>query len=261
MNCDRITQAYQRCTRLWVGSAFLGAMLLSIPASAQQAAPVAAAQLSARPSSPTPTLAWSQENALFLALRSTTYATPDASFDALGSKTGYLGAQFEVGVDLGEALLPGFRGYLIYSGGGYPDRARFGGELELSWERHMVMVAADYGPELWGIFRPSVRLGGGYSLQTLQTDISGITRTGHAHGVAGFGSVNLELFTPKGFLGRAQVGLVVEYGGMLQTGATFDEMEAPDGSEGDWTHQQASMGELRGSGSFATAGAELRINF
>lgn len=259
MNCDKITPSCRRYTGLWVGSIILGATLLASPASAQEDA---AAELSVRQTPRAPTIAWSQQSAMFVTLRSATATTPDASFDAISEKSGYVGPQLEVGVDLGEAVLPGLRGYAIYSGGGYPQRARLGGELELTWSRQMLMLAADYGPELWGVFRPSLRLGGGYSLQSLETDIRGVTRHGFAHGLVGFGALNLALYTPRGLLGRMQVGLVAEYGGLLQTGASFEDMEQPEGhSDGDWTHQQASLGELRGSGQFVTAGAELRIDF
>lgn len=256
---------------LLVRSFFLGAMLLSTTLlsttanaqepNAQDAAPAADANISAAQKAPTPTLAWSDANALIATMRSATYDTPSDSFDAFGNDAIYIAAQFEVGYDFGDALLPGLRGYMIYSAGGYSTRSRFDGALDLRWRRDLVMAAADFGPELWGVFRPSLRLGGGYSLQTLKTEIHNTARTGRAHGAAGFGSVNLELYTPKGFLGRAQVGVVVEAGGMLQTGATFDTMKESGSGDGGWTHEQASLGELNASGRFVTAGAELIINF
>src|SRR5690554_5100608 len=138
MNCYKITQTHPLWSGLLVGSFVLGATLLSTPVSAQEAVPEAELSVRQAAPTPTPTVAWSEDNALFFSLRSATYETPDASFDAVASADGYLAAQLEVGYDLGAVLLPGLRGYAIYSGGGYPDRSRFGGALDLSWERHLL---------------------------------------------------------------------------------------------------------------------------
>lgn len=249
---------------LLVGSLVLGATLLSATASAQEPsaqeiAPSADAHISAGQKAPT--LGWSKESALLATVRSATYETPHDSFDAFGGDATYTGVQVEVGYDFGAALLPGLRGYIIYSGGGHPSISRFDGALDLKWRRDLVMAAVDFGPELWGVFRPSLRVGGGYSLQTLKTEVHKTARTGRVPGAAGFGAVNLALYTPREFLGSAQVGLVVEAGGMLQTGATFDNMEENGSTGGDWTHKQASLGELNASGRFATVGVELNISF
>ncbi|AWV90243.1 hypothetical protein DN745_13255 [Bradymonas sediminis] len=239
----------------------LGATLMSAPASAQEAVSAEPAEATIKMREPTPTLTWSQEDAIIINIRSATYDTPDDSFDAFGSDANYMAGQIEVGYDLGAILLPGLRGYLIYSGGGFEKQSRFNGALDLGWRRDMVMVAADYGPELWGFFRPSLRLGGGYSVQTLDTTIDGIERQDRGHGAAGFGALSLEFFTPKGFLSNVQVGVVVEAGGLLQTNATFDEMEVDGGEDDGWAHEQTSLGTLKASGKFVTAGAEVIVSF
>lgn len=262
MNCLKMTQnRHLVLSGMVVGTFFLGATLLSTTANAQDNAAAGDANLSVRHEEPTPRVQWSDTNGLVVSIRSATFETPDDSFDAFGGDADYTGGQVEVGYDFGATVVPGLRGYLIYSGGGYATKSRFGGQVDLGWRRDLLMVAADFGPELWGFFRPSIRFGGGYARQTLETEIGGIDRTGHDHGIAGFGAVSLEFFTPRGFFNGFQIGLAVEAGGLLQSSASFDEMQTDGGTNGDWSHRQVDLGELSASGRFVSAGAELIVPF
>jgi hypothetical protein len=204
-----------------------------------------------------PTVYWSEQAALVLSMRSATFDLSDESFEAFGDDD-YTSGQVEVGYGLGESLLPGLRGFVIYSGGGIGTRRLFGGELRMDWRRDLFMLAAGWGPELWGFFRPSVRLGGGYALQSVEMETSGPKMTDYAHDLAGFAAISVEFFTPENFLGAFRLGLLVESGYLAQTSANFDEFSR----DGDgWTQQEAALGDLSASGEFFNIGVGLTLPF
>ncbi len=219
----------------------LAALCISTGASAQQ------------PPAPAP-VQWSQRGELHVELRLPSYLTSDPSFDALSDDEQYTGGLLAVGYDLDKwTRVPGLRGYLAYAGGGLSP-SRFDGQMQLDWNRALFMAMADWGPQLWGFVRPSVRLGAGYALQSLDVTTTGATKSDYAHDLAGLGSLGLEVSTPHPLWGSMRLGLTGEFGYLAQTTATFDEL---GGSSGGWNRQEAALGDLNANGWFWDVGVGL----
>ncbi len=192
---------------------------------------------------------------LLFELRGQTHYVSDDSFDALSDTSDHGGGLLGVGYALGE-VLPGLRAHLLYAGGDASTR-RFDGAVDLNWERLLFMAAADWGPEFYGTVRPYARLGAGYALQYLELETTGSPKDDHAHDLAALGSVGLEAYTPRDFLGRFRLGLIGQFGYIAQTTATFDELDA-DGDD-EWERDQAAMGDLDTNGLFWDIGLGLRV--
>jgi hypothetical protein len=205
------------------------------------------------------TLSFSQSPELIFELRALSFHPTDSSFDALSDDDTYTGGMLGAGYDIGRLTVPGLRAYLLYFGGG-TDIERFDGDLDMSWSRNLFMAAADFGPELFCFFRPSARLGVGYALQELDFETSGASRDDYAHDLVGLGSIGLEFFTPKDFLGPLRFSLIGEFGYQAQTQASFDEFSAEHAEDDPWVRQEASLGELNTDGLFWDLGVGIRMD-
>ena len=201
---------------------------------------------------------WSERNELIAEFRGPTFYATDSTFDAVSDDDTYSDAMLGVGYDLGERTVPGLRGLFLFHGGGL-SQDRFQGATQLDWHRNLFLVGADWGPELWGVFRPAVRLGAGYALQNLEVNTTGPTRDDYAHDLAGLGQVTFALSTPRDWLGPVSVGFIGGLGYLAQTSATFDELEAGYGGEDPWTYEQADLGEINASGVFWDLGVSVRL--
>ncbi len=253
MNSTKLTKKARPFARASAVGCFLAALSLSMTASAQDNSPVdAAAEADAQPE----TLAFSEEPELLFELRVPSYYPTDSSFDAFSDDDNYTGGMLGAGYDLGELTVPGLRAYLLYFGGG-ADQERFDGDLDLTWSRNLFVAAADYGPTLWDVLRPSARIGAGYALQALEVDTATSIKDDYAHDFVGLGSLGFELSTPRGMLGSVRLSLLGEFGYQLQTTATFDELES--GGSGDFEVQEASFGDLNTNGVFWDLGVGLRV--
>lgn len=243
------TQLTKRICTLGILAA---AVCLSTSAFAQQAGQDA--QMSAN-FDPEP-VAFSQEPDLLFELRVPSFYPTDASFDAFSDDDQYSGGMLGAGYDIGSFTLPGLRAYLLYVGGGV-DQTRFDGDLDLSWSRNLFLAAADWGPELCGIFRPSARVGAGYALQALEVDTATSIKDDYAHDVVGLGSLGFELSTPEGMLGSVQLSFLGEFGYQAQTDANWDELGG--GGNGGFETQEASLGDLNTNGWFWDLGIGVKV--
>lgn len=234
---------------------FLATLCLATAASAQTGAAWDQSTQATTKTSFEP-IAFPQRDELFGELRATTFGTDDRSFDALSDDEQYTAGMFGVGWDLGRLTVPGLRALVLYSGGGV-EQSRFGGQANLDWYRNLFLAAADWGPTFFDTIRPSARLGAGYALQSLDVQTTGPAKHDYAHDFAGFGSLGLEVSTPRQFLGPVRLSLLGEFGYLGQTTATFDELDGSQG--GDFSYQQASMGDLSTSGWFWDVGAGVRL--
>jgi hypothetical protein len=240
----------RRCRRLLITLAVAAALMATgATAGAQQA------DVEESTSSRAPMVQYSTDPELIFELRGQSFYTRDASFHALSDDQLHGGGHLSAGIDLGAWTVPGLRGHLVYMGGGV-DRSRFDDLVEFDWRRDVFMVAADWGPELWGVFRPSVRLGAGYAMQNLDVNSGGSTLEDRTHDLAALGAVGLEFYTRRGYLGAARIGFIGNFGYMAQTAATFDELEAD--SDDDFERQPVNFGALNTNGLFWDIGLGLR---
>jgi hypothetical protein len=245
MNSTQLTK------RLCAIGCLVAAACLSTSAFAQNADVQASAQLDPEP------VAFSEEPELLFELRVPSFYPTDSSFDAFSDDDHYTGGMLGAGYDIGSFTVPGLRAYLLYVGGG-ADQSRFNGDLELSWTRNLFMAAADWGPELWGVFRPSARVGAGYALQALEVDTATSIKDDYAHDIVGLGSVGFEVSTPKKMFSGVQLSILGEFGYQAQTNATWDELEG--GGNGGFETQEASLGDLNTNGVFWDLGLGLRVD-
>lgn len=202
---------------------------------------------------------------LILEVHATSVHPGSDSVDAISDDGMIEGVALGLGYDLSGLVLPGLRGFVLFDAIGQSTE-RFNGAAQLDWERQVVMVAADYGYDLLGFLRPSVRVGAGYATQKLGVHTSGaggsrfVDRT---HDLAATGAVGLELFVPFGddpegrlFFNRVTLGLGGHFGYMYQTAAEFDELEA-DGDS--WQREALNFGALDMNGLYWNLGLTVRV--
>ncbi len=192
------------------------------------------------------------------------YASSDSA-DAISDDGVLEGISLGLGYDLSNYVVLGLRGYVLFDATG-ESKSRFDGAVNLDWERQVVMLAADYGPDLRGMFRPSVRLGLGYATQKLQIQSgvqTGSKYTDHTHDLAALGAVGFELYIPYStqeqggsIFKRFTLGLSGHVGYMLQTNAEFDELEASDDS---WQPAPLNVGALDVDGVYWNLGLTMRV--
>lgn len=203
-----------------------------------------------------------QASELALELRINTHYVTDPSFDALSDENHTVGAQLAIGYDLSALGLPGLRSYLVYEGTGQ-NTSRFNRSLDLQWERTNLMIAADYGPDLFSFLRPSVRLGAGYVTQSLMVSSSGPDHFDRAHDFGAFAALGFEAYIPfSNTFSRVTFGLNGQYGYNWQTEATFDNLRAGDDAydeEDPWQRQGVDFGTLQTRGQFWNIGFVARI--
>ena len=169
------------------------------------------------------------------------------------------------GISLGlsyalESISPDLEALLWMQSGGQPDggTSSFDNRVVLDWRVQRVMVGGDWGKTYFGVLRPSVRAGVGYSHQRLDyRSVSGPTLTDHAHDVAGFGAIGARLTVPLGEadeLGRQRASIGVQFytGYMAQSAASFDELRTPRAQRDEemWTYEPVSLGDVSTSGIF-----------
>jgi hypothetical protein len=196
---------------------------------------------------------------LALELRVNTQYVTDPSFDALSDENYTVGTQLAIGYDLSLAGIPGLRAYLLFDGTGQ-DQSRFNNALDLTWERTALMLAADYGPDLWGFFRPSARIGAGYVTQGLEVYTSGRNLTDRAHDFGALGALGFELYVPYSeAFSRATFGLTGQLGYFFQTRATFDGLTAEQDDNDPWIREPVDFGTLNTNGLFWNLGLVVRI--
>ena len=213
-----------------------------------------------------PSLAHADELALEVGVDSTRVADP--SYDAVDSEDNYGSFALGVGYER-SALVPGLRLMALYQtnmheGGG----RRFDGAATFEWSQNRFMLAADWGPTLWGFLRPSVRLGAGYSLQAMRLWTTGPIQLDRAHDFAYLGAIGLGAYLPMSVLGerdgleRLRIGVQGQFGYLGQTVATFDGVTADEDAypeDDPWRRQPVDLGELDSSGRFWNLGVGLTV--
>ncbi len=214
-----------------------------------------------------PADSWAAEkdDELVLEVRGFSLYAPSDSVDAISDDGLLQGVSLGLGYDLTNYVVPGLRGYVLFDAMG-ESKARFDGAANLEWSRQVVMLAADYGPDLWGMLRPSVRLGLGYATQKLQMQSEGSTDSryeDHTHDLAALGAVGFELYFPYStdeeggsIFKRFTLGVGGHVGYMFQTVAEFDELEATGDS---WQRAPMNFGELDVNGVYWNLGLVVRV--
>ncbi len=211
-----------------------------------------------------------QENAsgLLVDLRiGSTYAEDD-SFDALNDDDTIGLYQLGIGYDLAE-FVPGLRAFFVYEVN-LPEAEfmdRFGGAVELDWRRHRFMALGDYGREFFGFLRPAVRLGAGYSLQSLDARIGNQPdMSDFAHDLVVQGSLAAEAGWDVGAIAGLplRISLVGQWGYQFQTEGEFDELEFDEdafGADDPWDREQLALGGVNTNGYFWDLGVGFRLAF
>lgn len=197
----------------------------------------------------------------------------DASFDLVESDDYLSSISVGGGYEL-SGILPGLSvlGLFQSSVTAVEQGERLGRSPLLEWSQQRFMVAAEYGPELFGFLRPFARVGAGYALQNLTLNTSDGALFDYAHDLAGFGALGAELFVPTtqlanspdtAWLSKLKVGLHGQYGYTLQSTAQFDELRASqDVPESDpWQRDPVNVGSLSADGMFWSFGALARWSF
>lgn len=198
----------------------------------------------------------------------------DASFDLIESDD-YLSSVSLGGGYMLSQIVPGLTvlGLFQSSVRAVEQGERLGRSPLLEWSQQRFMVAAEYGPELFGFFRPFARVGGGYALQSMTLNTSDGALFDYAHDLAGFGALGVEVFVPTAhlanspdtaWLSKLKVGLHGQYGYTLQSTAQFDELRVDEDSlsESDpWQRDPVNVGTLSADGMFWSFGALARWSF
>lgn len=198
--------------------------------------------------------------------------TSDANFDAFDANATYGNMNFGVSW-APDALVEGLEFVALYQRNlteGTTDR--FGGSMRLDWEQRRLMLGVDWGVMVARILRPSIRVGAGYSLQSLEVRTSGLSIYDNAHGVSALGALGLGARIPIGaandpsqsLINRVSLGLQAHYGYQFQTEATFDQLRADKDAYGEddpWTRQDVNLGSVDTSGRFWDCGASLYFAF
>ncbi|MBA2664371.1 MAG: hypothetical protein H0U74_18930 [Bradymonadaceae bacterium] len=197
----------------------------------------------------------------------TTFIT-DTSFDALSNENHVVGTWLGVGYDLGAYVLPGFRAYVLLDSTGL-SRERFNGALSMDWSRQVLMAAADYGPDLWGFFRPSVRVGAGWATQSLTLASANPSVHDRTHDLAATAALGFELYVPytndpagPPLFNTITFGLGGHFGYMAQTTANFNDLRADDDAYADsdpWQRAGSNFGELDIDGLYWNLGLVVRF--
>lgn len=206
-----------------------------------------------------------KDDEIILEVQSFSLHTVSDSVDAISNDGMFEGISLGLGYDLSNYVVSGLRGYVLFDATGETTE-RFDGVVNLDWERQVYMLGADYGPDLWGMFRPSVRLGLGYATQSFQVQSGGLTGSTYndrAHDLAALGAVGAELYIPYAtkveggsIFKRFTLGLSGHVGYMVQTAAEFDELKVTDDS---WQHASLNVGELNLNGVYWNLGLLVRV--
>lgn len=174
----------------------------------------------------------------------------------------YPSADIELGLELGESLLPGLRASALYSGGGLARTKAFYDAFSFGWERHMIMLVADWGPEFYGFFRPALRVGAGYSLQRLELHDGRASQHSYGHGLAGLATLRLEFSTPRRwFSSGLRFSLMIDSGATGQTSAEFNKLSDREDIDEKWAQQSASLGKFPLPAKYVSVGFGLSSAF
>ncbi len=165
-----------------------------------------------------------------------------------------------------DSVLPGLRVYFSFETALTEEVNRLGGSLTSDWGHWNFMLSADYGMDLWGWLRPSVRAGAGYALQSLT-----LTRSGddpledYAHDFAYTGSVGLEALwrVTEPSAGGFTLAFMTQFGYFGQTEAEFDELSRSDDDTPDdgFAREDVAVGSIDTSGLFWDIGIGIRLDF
>lgn len=206
------------------------------------------------------------ENDLSVDMRIQTVYNEDSSYDGFSDYERMLTFHLAVGHEL--AAVPGLRASIAYQKSmPVHDGNRFSGDLELDWQQYHFLALIDWGPTLWEIFRPYVRLGGGYALNTLTATTPEHSFHDWAHDIGYTGSVGFEALLGGKKL-RENLGLsfaiLGQFGYQGQTGADFGELSIDEdtlGEDDPWSRADLSVGTLNTSGLFWDLGFGVRLAF
>lgn len=198
-------------------------------------------------------------NGLMLEMRIAGHVATDVSMDAVSEDNPL--PVFHLAVLTSIPQVPGLRAGLLYKTSELLGPPRLGNNLQLDWSMQQVLAMADYGPTLFGYLRPSIRLGLGYSLQTIDVELNKVGHSDWAHDFAYFASGNVEMtwavyHTENTVL---RLGLSGELGYQGQTNAMFDELEREKSDT--WDRQAPALGSLKTDGLLWSFGANLNFGF
>ncbi len=202
-------------------------------------------------------------------LRLVSAYAPDSSLDAVTDDDRFTMVTLGVGWGF-ENLLPGARAYLTYTAGGLTN-SRLGSELTWEWARSLFMAEVDYGPTLFKFLRPWGRVGVGYALHSIELDTEASPVIyDYSHDLAVRPSVGFDVFLPLEWSNRRfpfTVGLTTEFGYLIMTSATFDELRYEDegfvaeGEEDQFARETPDLGSLNTNGFYWNLGLQGRIRF
>lgn len=196
----------------------------------------------------------------------------DASYDAFDGDGTH--GSMNLGVSYApSALVEGLELVALYQRNLFEGTShRFDSAMRLNWAQRRLMLGVDWGTMIARVLRPSVRLGAGYSLQSLEVLTSGQPLYDNAHGFTAFGALGLGARIPvsaasdpdQSLVDRVSLGLQAHYGYQFQTEATFDQLRASENAYAEddpWTRQDVSLGSVNTSGLFWDCGASLHFSF
>ncbi|QED28294.1 hypothetical protein FRD01_13855 [Microvenator marinus] len=203
--------------------------------------------------------AMAQDQSLFLELRMGGQVAEDASMDFITDSNVIPITSISVGGSI--PTLPELRAGVIYQGN-VEERVPYRlTDLQFDWQLQQVMAFADYGVELFGFLRPSVRAGLGYSNQFVEVELNRSLYSDYAHDLVYMATANIDASftihqTPNFALRLA--GLF-ELGWLGQTAAEFDELERDKNDE--WDRVPPTLGELNINGLRWSVGVGLEAAF
>jgi len=197
---------------------------------------------------------------LFLEMRMGGHVAEDASVDAVSNENVIPMFQLVAGAQI--PMVEGLRVGVIYKVKAEElAPSRFGNTLNVDWDWTQVLAFGDYGIDLFGFLRPSLRVGLGYSNQYIGVTLNNRLHEDSAHDLAYMASLNLEskFKIHEGEATQLHLSVLGEFGYQGQTTATFDELER-DGSD-EWDRQAPSFGDLHTDGLLWSFGVGLIVTF
>lgn len=160
-------------------------------------------------------------------------------------------------LDIDDEALPVIDGVRVLGNYGFDTATgdMFAGDVSSRWDRHRLMAGADVGIDTFGErVRPLVRLGAGYSRQSLtitadQVDYGDIERGFIAEAGGGL-EVLILTADPEGpnTSDNLSIGANLLVGYTFQPSANFDEMERRHNGEAEFDYATYDAGSMRASG-------------
>lgn len=205
----------------------------------------------------------------FVELRTSLVHSGDDGYAAISGSGAAAGLGLGVGYEL--TAIQGLRVLASYDGDGSMQQ-RFDGDVDALWTRNRLMANMDYGVDIMDdFFRPLVRVGFGYSQQSLEMVTDDVRYRDIDHGLTGLAAGGLEFSIGRSEsrstpLDRFSIGANLLLGYVWQSEASFDNMSstgAPEEPTDDdpWPRGSYDAGSMQMSGFTWSMGASMRYQF